>query len=142
MVGVGQPANSTVLRLLSLFPAALLPFCAGVPAIGVGQPAIAASAGNAPPAWFGPPFDPSVARGVFHVVSHATRPSRAFSGTFRHSDPSFQSRVVGVGHPNKPEALSDVRRADARSAQISRPAGVARSFQVSLYKVEPTEAVL
>jgi hypothetical protein len=50
--------------------------------------------------------------------------------------------IVGVGQPNKPESLSDVRRADARSAQISRPAGVARSFQVSLYKVEPTEAVL
>jgi hypothetical protein len=30
---------STVFRLLSLFPAALFPFCAGVPAIGVGQPA-------------------------------------------------------------------------------------------------------
>lgn len=33
-------------------------------------------------------------------------------------------------------------RAEARSAGINRPAGVARSFQVSLYKVEPTEAVL
>jgi hypothetical protein len=33
-------------------------------------------------------------------------------------------------------------RADARSAEINRPAGVARSFQVSLYKVEPAEAVL
>jgi hypothetical protein len=30
---------STVFRLLSLFPASLLPFRAGVPAIGVGQPA-------------------------------------------------------------------------------------------------------
>ena len=37
-IGVGQPANSTVFRLLSLFPASLYPFCAGVPAIGVGQP--------------------------------------------------------------------------------------------------------
>lgn len=33
-------------------------------------------------------------------------------------------------------------RADARSAEIDRPAGVGRSFQVSLYKVEPSEAVL
>lgn len=33
-------------------------------------------------------------------------------------------------------------RPEARSAQISRPDGVARSFQVSRYKVEPTEAVL
>lgn len=57
VVGVGQPAgdvhNATVLRLLSLFPAALFPFCAGVPA------------------------------------SHDTRPSSAFSGTFRHSLPSL-----------------------------------------------------
>jgi hypothetical protein len=37
--------------------------------------------------------------------------------------------------------LTDVRRTDARSAQIDRPAGVTRSFQVSLYKVEPSEAV-
>jgi hypothetical protein len=44
-----------------------------------------------------------------------------------------------VGHPV--EALSDVRRADARSAQICRPDGVARRFKVSLYKVEPHEAV-
>jgi hypothetical protein len=35
-----------------------------------------------------------------------------------------------------------MRRADARSAQICRPDGVARGFHVSAYKVEPTEAVL
>jgi hypothetical protein len=41
--GVGHPlTSSTVLRLESLFPAALFPFCAGVPAIGVGQPAVCA----------------------------------------------------------------------------------------------------
>jgi hypothetical protein len=38
--------------------------------------------------------------------------------------------------------LPDMGRADARSAEINRPAGVARSFQVSLYKVEPTKSVL
>jgi hypothetical protein len=37
--------------------------------------------------------------------------------------------------------LADVRRTDARSAEIDRPAGVSRCFQVRLYKVEPTEAV-
>ncbi len=42
-VGVGQPDSATVRRLLSLLPAALFPFCAGVPAIGVGQPVIAVS---------------------------------------------------------------------------------------------------
>jgi hypothetical protein len=34
-----------------------------------------------------------------------------------------------------------MRRAEARSAGIRSPAGVTRSFQVSLYKVEPSEAV-
>ena len=35
-----------------------------------------------------------------------------------------------------------MRRADARSAQICRPDGVARAFHVSAYSVEPLEAVL
>jgi hypothetical protein len=35
-----------------------------------------------------------------------------------------------------------VRGAEARSAQICRPNGVARCFQVSVYSVEPAEAVL
>jgi hypothetical protein len=35
-----------------------------------------------------------------------------------------------------------VRGADARSAKIKRPDGVTLSFQVRLYKVEPSEAVL
>jgi len=52
------------------------------------------------------------------------------------------SFTTGVGQPNKPEALSDVRRADARSAQICSPEGVARGFHVSVYKVEPAEAIL
>lgn len=147
VVGVGHPASSTVLRLLSLFPAALLPFCAGVPAIGVGHPA-----NNAQWSRMSCRFLPSALVSVFSVAP-------------------FQSRVVAVGHPasaasagnafwpterpdvscacgvvqpfsNPPEPLSDVRRPDARSAEINRPAGVARSFQVSVYKVEPTEAVL
>jgi hypothetical protein len=32
-------------------------------------------------------------------------------------------------------------RAEARSAEIERPEGVVRSFQVSLNKVEPSESV-
>jgi hypothetical protein len=51
---------------------------------------------------------------------------------------SLWSRVVGVGQPNKIESLADMRAAEARSAQITRPEGVARSFQVSRYKIEPT----
>jgi hypothetical protein len=35
-----------------------------------------------------------------------------------------------------------VRGADARSAQIRSPEGVARSFQVSVYKTDPREARL
>lgn len=35
-----------------------------------------------------------------------------------------------------------MRSADARRAEIERPAGVTRSFQVSLYKVEPAEPIL
>jgi hypothetical protein len=54
------------------------------------------------------------------------------------------SCACGVVHPfsNKPEPLSDVRRPDARSAQIASPDGVTRCFHVSVYKVEPAEAVL
>lgn len=58
---------------------------------------------------------------------------------------------VGVGHaasepsiphPDEKEALADVRSTDARSAEIDRCCGVALSFQVSLYNVEPSEAIL
>jgi hypothetical protein len=34
-----------------------------------------------------------------------------------------------------------VRRTEARSAGIDRPDGVSRTFQVSLYKVEPSKSV-
>ena len=74
----------------------------------VGQPARAASAGRAPPAWFGPPFVPSVALGVFQPEG---------------------------GHPV--QTLADVRRPDARSAQIGAPDGIVHSFQVSSYSAEP-----
>jgi hypothetical protein len=49
--------------------------------------------------------------------------------------------AVGVGQPDEPEALSDVRSADARSANIFCREGVSRCFQVSRYKIEPAEAV-
>jgi hypothetical protein len=52
---------------------------------------------------------------------------------------SFQSRAEGVTHPV--ESLSNVRRTEARSAGIDRPNGVTRTFQVSLYKVEPSKSV-
>lgn len=58
---------------------------------------------------------------------------------------SFQSLALGVSHgagSDELEALSDVRRPEARSAQIERPEGVARAFHVSRYMVEPSERVL
>nr|CUV15598.1 protein of unknown function [Ralstonia solanacearum] len=59
-LGVAQPeTNATVLRLLSLLPAALLPFLAGVPAIGVGQPASGTQPGRRSIPCEGPPFGPS-----------------------------------------------------------------------------------
>lgn len=66
---------------------------------------------------------------------------------------SFQSRAAGVTQPTSGlslslsvggdvEALPDVRGTEARRAKIEDPAGVTRCFQVSLNKVEPSEAVL
>jgi hypothetical protein len=49
------------------------------------------------------------------------------------------SLLTGDGHEE--ETLSEVRRADPRSAQIRSPDGVTRSFQVSVNSVEPLEAV-
>ena len=45
--------------------------------------------------------------------------------------------VVGQPLSDKPEALTDVRGADARSRHTDRPAGVIFAFQVSLNQVEP-----
>lgn len=80
-------------------------------ACDVGRPHRATSADSAP-------FVPSVARGVLNPICG-------------------RSSIVGA----ETESLPDVRCATARRAGINRPDGVARRFQVSLYKVEPTEAV-
>lgn len=58
---------------------------------------------------------------------------------------SFQSLALGVTQPevaDEPESLADVRRTDARSAEIDRPDGVTRCFHISVYKVEPSKSVL
>ena len=49
------------------------------------------------------------------------------------------SFASGVGH--EPKALSDVRRFDARSAQIRRPDGEVLRFQVSRNRIEPRESI-
>jgi len=56
---------------------------------------------------------------------------------------SFQSRAEAVTHPlcDEEQSLSDVRGADARSAEIDRPDGVTRCFLVSVYSVEPRKAI-
>lgn len=119
-----------------------------LPTVGVGQPASCAAVCSAgPPCLFAEFPGPLVSVTfvvVGHPASHAVRPSNALIGTAC-SCPSFQSRVVAVGQlatGHEPQALPDVRSAEARSAQICRPNGVARYFQVSENKVEPTEAVL
>ncbi len=79
-------------------------------AFGEVHPASAASADNAPPAWFGPPLEPSVDRVVFHP---------------------FRS---------KKQSLPDVRRAVARRRGILNPKGVTFTFKVRLNKVDPAVA--
>jgi hypothetical protein len=49
--------------------------------------------------------------------------------------------VVFHALPDKKQPLSDVRRAEARSAHIESREGVARCFHVRLYSVEPSERV-
>jgi hypothetical protein len=51
----------------------------------------------------------------------------------------LESNACGLGH--EVQSLPDVRRPEARSAQIRRPDGVTRSFQISRNNVEPSEAV-
>jgi len=117
----------------------------------VGPGTIAASAGSAPPVWFGPPLLPSVALGVFHPQSCEAAPSvspapfpllcLAFNRSSRAkclsmSQLAFIAWASGVGHPVHP--LSDMRRADAVCAQYDRPAGVAFAFQVCEYSIEPS----
>lgn len=48
---------------------------------------------------------------------------------------SFCGPAFGVGHP--PQSLPDVRRPDARSAQIGGPDAISQCFQVSAYSGEP-----
>jgi hypothetical protein len=54
--------------------------------------------------------------------------------------PVVPSALVGVSHPVQP--LPDVRRADARSAQIGGPAGISHCFQISAYSGEPFTPIL
>ena len=98
----------------------------------------------------------SRAAGVGHVANCAAigrinsnplpliRFSLTASRRASHAVPVFPASIaaLGVGHPlgSEEQPLSDVRRPDARSAQIGGPDGVPRAFQVSANNVEPREA--
>ena len=86
-------------------------------------------------------FFASCACGVVQPASVATLPRSPFTGTFAQlcASPSLWSRVVGVGHPETSpvQTLADVRRPDARSAQIGGPDFIGQPFQVSSYSGEP-----
>jgi hypothetical protein len=104
--------------------AALLPPRLFAPSLdcGLGQPASCAITSNEP--------DPRPSPGYF-----------SYSVSLRRSQFSAFSAPLtrGVGHPEKP--LSDVRRGDARSAQIGTPDGISETFQVSAYSGEPFTSI-
>jgi hypothetical protein len=158
--GIGSVHIETVCRLLSVLPAGLFPFCAGVPAIGVGQPVIDATCGSATatfrpsgarPVALNPSNDcdpialPTVGVGQPHnVATRGTVSSRDFPSRRTidrdRSPVSFQSRALGVGLADSQPvgAVADMRGADARRRERDTPEGVTHAFQVSVYKVDPS----
>ncbi len=116
--------------------------------VGVGQPARFACLGNwsnrCAPSALGAMSAPlsfqSRVAGVVQPASCAVSASAIAPARGATLPPLSASVCSGVGHPV--QSLSDMRRTDARSADIGRPEGVVRTFQVSVYKVEPSEPVL
>ena len=131
-----EPVSSSPVAVSRAGPAASV-------TVGVGHPASATICPSGLPVSHGlasfTPRAASVTVGVGHPASHAVLPSSALIGTLSHCAPSFQSRVVGVGHPVK--SVTDVRRTDARRRKRDRPEGVTQGFQVSVYKVDPRACV-
>ena len=87
--------------------------------------------------------DPPV-RNCEHSESAIPIPALSSSQDCKNSPPRCcRSLLVpvrfGVGH--EVQSLSDVRRAEARRANIDTPNGVCRCFQVSRNSAEPSEAV-
>jgi hypothetical protein len=125
VVGVGQPARCTATSATLIWGSAgLRPDVIGgfglapiTVAFGVGQPLKHSAAAKSGP-WL--------------RIASISPPSNDRT-------PFSASAEVGVGHPVQP--LSDVRRTDARRAQIRRPPGVTRTFQVSAYNVPPLEGI-
>ena len=120
-----RAANSSARRLKSLFPAALFPFCAGVPAIGVGHDS-ATSCKSAPPAprasrWlFAPPVsafavghdeDPLafVRRADFCRCEEASRRREAHVPKFsQHGFKTEADVACDVFEDDPPEAVSEL----------------------------------
>jgi hypothetical protein len=115
---------------------------------GLTHPASFATAPKSPPPLFSRPSSfflsalsgpPLGVLGVGHPASHAASASELCTPPSFSRFGSFEFFVVfsalGVGHPPKP--LSDVRRADARRAQIGTPDGISHLFQVKAYSSEP-----
>ena len=94
-VGQGPATKATVRRDESVLPASLLPFWAGVPAIGVGQPASCTTSFR-----FAKPGDP------LPSALQRARIAAICSGVLA---PAL-SCLCGVGH--EPQTLADMRRAD------------------------------
>jgi len=135
-VGVAQPA--IVFRATP--PSRPGGIFAPVPsfALGVAHPALLTSFGRLPPLWFGLPFSLSVAFGVCHPASIFIFRLLQVSPASLYSSVAGEP-AIGVGHPEQP--LPDVRRADARSAQIGGPDLIAHRFQVSAYSGEPSTSI-
>lgn len=122
-LGVGHVANlATSFNGLALysssFPGALAPCQSRV--VVVGQAAKVATSSS------------------LHSLAHCS----GFSDLLLQEPCAVSTLGVGQLFPNEPKSLPDVRSPDARSAQICRPNGVTRYFQVSLNKIEPIEPVL
>jgi hypothetical protein len=104
---------SGVLPLASLD--AEKPVLSASSALGVGQPTIRAA------------------------VFKFTEPDPRAALLSRLSELLVLSIAAGVGHPEYP--MSDVRRTDPRRRKNDRRDGVAATFQISAYKVEPRPSV-
>lgn len=83
-----------------------------------------------------PAWCPSVTTGEVGVCHPASLAQLVrVSATPRCAPVDSESSARGVGHPE--EALADMRRTDARSAQIGSCPAIGHSFQVSEYSGEP-----
>jgi hypothetical protein len=80
----------------------------------------------------------SVATGVAHGAGGTASTSEGISYG---SEPRARARICAGVHGGEVDPLPRVRGTDARSWEIVRPDGVARSFQISRNNVEPSEAV-